>query len=265
MPSSTESSIPKALATFRWRWVLVAIVVGALLVTLVVAVGRGYLPGTTAVPHTDTIVLVGVLAFLLTGIIVGFASPGNTVAEAGVAGLVLAIFSELIIIGTMEDVQVMWLPLGLVGGFFLTLAGAWVGELLQGTLKDREGRRGKLQWPWVLAGVMIGVLLNAYSVILGSAFFSLTPAAALVAFAASFLITGFFVGLFSPGITLAEPALAGVGVIVVDAFITSAGLDAPFPLMAIIIAALGAFVLALVGGWVGELAQLGWHRAHPAK
>ena len=36
----------------------------------------------------------------------------------------------------------------------------------------------------------------------------------------------------------------------------------PFIILAIVIAAAGAFVLALVGGWLGELAQAGWERRH---
>jgi MFS family permease len=206
-------------------------------------------PYTTEIPNTGTVIFVGVLAFVLTGIIVGFASPGNTIAEAGVAGLVLSIFSVAIAAGAVEEVELMWLP---------------VGELLQGTLSDREDRKGHLQWMWVGAGVVIGVLLNSYAVVLGRALFGLGPGGILIAYSLSFLITGFLIGAFSPGITLAEPALAAVGVIIVDALVTAGGLGAPFPMLAIIIASVCAFCLALVGGWVGELAQVSWQRTHPA-
>jgi hypothetical protein len=262
MAAGSDSATGKALASFRWTWTLIALALGAFLITLLVQVVRGDVPTTTAIPHTDTVIFTGALAFVLMGVLVGFASPGKTIAEAGLAGLVLAIFAEVVAVGAMETVELMWLPMGIVGGFALSLGGAWVGEMLQGTLKDRENRKGHLQWPWVGVGIIIGVLLNSYFVLLGRAIFEMGPQGILIAFSASFLITGFFVGVFSPGVTLAEPALAAIGVIVVDAVITSGGLDAPFPLLAIVIAAAGAFVLALVGGWLGELAQAGWERRH---
>ena len=264
MASWTDSSTADALGSFRWRWVLISVAVGAVLITLLVQVARGDLPYTTEIPNTNTVIFVGVLAFVLTGIIVGFASPGNTIPEAGIAGLVLSIFSVAIAAGAVEEVELMWLPLGIIGGFSLTLGGAWVGELLQGTLADREDRKGHLQWPWVGAGVVIGVLLNSYAVVLGKALFGLGPGGILIAYSVSFLVTGFLIGAFSPGITLAEPAIAAVGVIVVDALVTAGGLGAPFPLLAIIIASACAFCLALVGGWIGELAQVSWQRTHPA-
>lgn len=264
MVPRTDSGTAQALRAFRWKWVLISLAVGAALVAILVEVARGDLPHTIEIPHTDTVITAGVLAFVLSGLLVGFASPGNTIAEAGVAGLCLAIFCEAVIVTLLDDIIFWWMPLGIVGGFVLALGGGWVGELLQGTLEDRSGRRGRLQWPWIGAGVIIGVLLSSYFVLLGKALFGLDALGILLGFSSSFLITGFFVGVFSPGITLLEPALAGIGAIFVDAFVSGAGLGAPFPVLAVLIAAVGAFVLSLVGGWIGEWTQMRWGSTRPA-
>jgi hypothetical protein len=255
MSTIFEERVTEAMATFSWKWTVIAFALGALLITVLVEVVRGDLPRTTAIPQVDTVILTGTLAFVLMGVLVGYASPGRTIMEAGVAGLVLGVFAEAIAVGSIEEVEIIWMPLGIIGGFVLSVGGAWVGEMLQGTLTDAEDRRGQLQWPWIGVGVIIGVMLNSYSVLLGRAIFGWQELGILIAFSVSFILTGFFVGLFSPGITLAEPALAAVGVIVVNAFVTSRGLDAPFPLLVIIFAAFAAFILALVGGWFGEIVQ----------
>lgn len=263
MDSPVDTPLARAIQAFRWRWFLFAVALGAILITLLMAIARGDLPHTTQIPHTDTVIFVGVLAFVLTGILVGFTSPGRTIAEAGIAGLVLAIIGEAVAIRTFEAVHPIWLILGIWGGFSLGLGGGWVGELLQGTLDDPDARRGKLQWPWVGAGVFLGVLLSSLFVVLGRAIFAIDGMGVLIGFSVSFLVTGFFVGVCSPGITLLEPALAGLGAILVDALVLAGGLGAFFPVLGILIAGMGAFVLALVGGWIGEVIQAGWHRVHP--
>ena len=55
--------------------------------------------------------------------------------------------------------------------------------------------------------------------------------------------------------TLVEPALASVGAIFVDAVVIMGALEAWFPLLGILIVAGAAFLLALVGGWIGEVVQ----------
>ncbi len=115
----------------------------------------------------------------------------------------------------------------------------------------------EIKWRWVLVGVVFiygsqlllagagrafgaGVepLVFYQALFLGFTFFS-------------FFLGGFVVGLLSPGRTVVEPPLAAVG---------AALLDAGFPPLSAVQTAAGSwplivmvgFVLALLGGWMGE-------------
>jgi hypothetical protein len=49
--------------------------------------------------------------------------------------------------------------------------------------------------------------------------------------------------------------MAAILVMILDALLALAGFQAPFPLIAVIVAAVLAFVIALAGGYVGEVAH----------
>lgn len=125
---------------------------------------------------------------------------------------------------------------------------------MQGTPESGTDR-GLLSWPWILVGITLGLLLSTYGVFVGRALSGLQPLQILITYCVSFLITGFFVGFLSPGVTLIEPALAGGGLVPIDAVLAAVGFDAPFPAAGIGIAVIVALVLALPGGWVGEVLQ----------
>lgn len=241
-------------AHFRWGWMTIGLVVGTLLISTFVAVVW------QEQPRPAVAFLVGGLTFVLAGIFVGFNSPGSTILEPALAGGVIALAASLIlsfmgVYPASTATVVSWL----VAGVVLSGAGGWVGELMQGTLGESAGTV-RLKWSWIVVGVVLGFVLNTYFVFVGRALFQLSSMGILVSFLASFLVTGFFVGFFSPGVTLAEPAIAGVILVALDVAVSSLGFGAPFPIGAILLGFGSAFVLALAGGWLGEMMQAGERR-----
>lgn len=236
-------------SSFRWGWMAIGIVVGSLLISTFVGVVWN------EQPRPGVAFLIGGLTFVLAGIFVGFNSPGKTVVEPGVAGGIIAlaagtILSSMGIYPVGAGTLVVWL----ITGTILSAVGGWVGELMQGTIGS-ETARNKIQWPWIVVGVVLGFVFNVYFVFVGRALFGLDPVGIMISFGLSFLLSGFFVGFFSPGVTLAEPAIAGVLLVAMNAMVTVFGFQAPFPLAAILLGFVGAFCLALAGGWIGELVQ----------
>lgn len=230
----------------RWRWVLIGAALGAALVTSFVwltAVGP---------PRREVVLLVGALTLVLNGAVVAGLSPGNTIREAALAGGVLALLAGAsVTLVPGFDLEPRWAVSGLVLAPVLAGLGGWVGEVMQGTLTSRAPR-GRVQWAWVGAGTVLGVLLSYYALFVGHAVFPVGFGPVLAAFVASFGVMGFFVGYFSPGYTLLEPALAGIAVIAVDGVLAAVGFDAPFPLGTLLAAAAVGFVMGMAGGWLGE-------------
>jgi hypothetical protein len=236
-------------ARFRWGWVTIGVIVGALLIATFVGVVWN------EQPRPAVALLVAGLTFVLAGIFVGFNSPGTTVVEPGIAGAIISLAAALILSSLDAfPVTVGLLATWLVAGGALSALGGWVGELMQGTVAG-GARRGRIQWPWIVVGVVLGFVFNVYFVFVGRALFSLGSLGLLGSFALSFLLTGFFVGFFSPGVTLAEPAVAGLILVVLDSLVTAFWFGAPMPVLTVALGLVGAFLLGLLGGWFGELVQ----------
>ena len=180
-------------------------------------------------PRPDVAILVGTLTFGLVGVLVGYKSPGATVAEASVAGVLLAAltFAEIRLIEGVEP-SLVNMTVGFVTAAALSAIGGWAGEVLQGTYKVDASQ--KLQWPWIGVGTLLGVMLSVYSVFVPWAFGDVGALGILLFFSASFFIVTFFVAYFSPGVTILEPALAAILIIVIDTGLALFGFSAPFPL-----------------------------------
>ena len=147
----------------------------------------------------------------------------------------------------------MWLVAPLYSAA-LCMLGGWVGEMLQGTL-DVSTRDDALDWPWVIVSVVVGLTLGTFSVLLATARFGVNAEQSLWIFATSFFVTGVFIGFFSPGMTLVEPAIAaGLMTIINVGFVIAWYGDLPLGEI-LLIASGGGIVLALIGGWLGEKLQ----------
>lgn len=223
---STSDAPARWNSRLHWGWMLVGVLLGAVLITTFVGLVWSELP------RPNVSILVGGLTFILTGVFVAYFSPGETILEPALSGIVLAALTGIVLALVVGmELTPLLVGVGLPAGFLLAMLGGWVGELMQGTLRSSEATEG-IQWPWIAVGIVLGAILNAYFVFGGRALVGFSPLGVLVAFSASFVIAGLFVGLFSPGVTLLEPALAGLGLVALDVVITRAGLGAPFPVQA---------------------------------
>jgi len=233
----------------RWAWVIAGVGLGSMLISVFVYVVDPQLqrPAATALLVTLTLVL--------TGILVGYHSPGETIRETAIVGVILAILTAVVLsafLGVRIPI-IAWLLTPFYAAT-LAMAGGWVGELLQGTLDEAYDDKA-VDWPWVFVSVIIGFTLSAYLIFLGQALFDLGPVATLVVFAASFLLTGWIVGFFSLGVTIVEPAIAAGLMVVLDSAFVVLWLERTPSLQAILIAIFASVLLALLGGWLGEKTQ----------
>lgn len=234
-----------------WNWVAIGVGVGVILLGTLVPVVRHQ------TPRPDVALLVGGLTFLVMGIFVGYRSPGETIREAALAGVFLVVLSFLAIgIGFELPITAGLAAGGLLLGVALSALGGWVGEILQGTMAHGTGGGG-LAWPWILVGAVVGLLLNVYTVFVLQLVLDLAPAGVLTGFLASFVVMAFLVGYASPGFTILEPALAAVIVIAADMLLVVAGFAPAYAPGQVALAAAGAFLLALGGGYAGEMAAAG--------
>ena len=128
------SAAEKQIKKFLWKWVLVGVVLGFAFNVLFV-----FLLSTMFLVYLFKFAFIGfIVSFVLTGFIVGFKSPGETLKEPAVAGLLAVIldwlFLKFIIV---LAVPTMYLVLGLIMGFMLSLFGAWLGEKYQQSVEQK--------------------------------------------------------------------------------------------------------------------------------
>ncbi len=246
MTERESPSVPGGSPPISWNWVLIGVVAGALLLASLIPIVRD-LP-----PRPDVAILVGALTFALMGVLVAFKSPGATVREAALSGIVLALLT-FVGIRFIEDVSVApaLSAMGFAAAILLSAVGGWAGEVLQGTYRSTSTEG--LQWAWIAVGTVLGVMLSVYAVFVPAGLWGFGGLGILACFSASFLVTAFFVGFFSPGITILEPALAAVLTIVIDGGLAALGFSAPFPLPVIVLGMLWVFLVALAGGYFGEV------------
>lgn len=240
----------------EWKWVIAGVMAGLIIV------GASYYI-VAPVFHSPAIqTLVMMVGFSITGVIVGYFSPGVTIREAGIAGAIVMVLIMLLmwISGDPENmvadkfIDFLLLLLGI--GF--SLAGAWAGEKLQGddtAATDEDKAEDIIHWKWVLSGVVIGFALNALFVFLTAPVFQVNMNVALVAFLISFLVTGFIVGYKSPGVTLKEPAIAGIFTVIIDWVFLEFGINLPIAADNLISGLALGFLFSLLGAWLGEKYQ----------
>jgi hypothetical protein len=198
----------------HWKWVILSVIVGLIIV------GASYFIVAPTFHSGEVQALVMLVGFVIAGAIIGYFSPGITINEASVGGaLVMVVMLFLLYITKAEThfsaaINLLFLILGV--GF--SWVGGWAGEKLQGDESSAaEAQVKKFLWKWVLVGVIIGFAFNILFVFLLSTIFLVHLFKfAFVGFIISFVITGFIVGFKSPGVTLKEPAVAGLLVVILD-------------------------------------------------
>jgi hypothetical protein len=237
----------------HWKWVILSVIAGLIIV------GASYFMVAPTFHSGEVQALIMLGGFIVTGVIIGYFSPGITINEASVGGALVMVVMLLLLTITNAEIQftksinLLLLILGV--GF--SWVGGWAGEKLQGDDSSAEEKLvKKFLWKWVLVGVIIGFALNVLFVFLLSTLFP--PHIFKFAFAGfivSFVVTGFIVGVKSPGVTLKEPAVAGIFAVILDWVFLRLIISLRVPAMYIIVGLIMGFLISLFGAWLGEKYQ----------
>ncbi len=250
-----SDEITKTAAPTQWKWVVIGVVVG------VIIIGGSFFIVAPTFHSTAIQALVVLIGFVVTGGIVGYFSPGVTIKEAFFAGLILMFVFALIFSTTPwgEGQSTQMLILLLVFSGILSQAGAWMGEKIQGSFERKDSSAKDdvgFQWKWVFAGLALGLVLNVLFVFLLAPLFNINLSIIHIAFSVSFILLGFIIGYKSPGVTLKEPAVAGAIAVVGDWLFIQYGIQLPVPVGYIAFGVVEGFLLTLLGAWLGERYQL---------
>lgn len=243
----------------HWKWVILSVIAGLIIV------GASYFIVAPTFHSSEIQMLVMLVGFIVTGAIIGYFSPGVTLKEASVGGalvMVLMIFFlylEHTFNITKVDIQFSSAInlLLLILGVSFSWVGGWAGEKLQGDESSTaEAHATKFLWKWVLVGVIIGFALNILFVFLLSTLFLVYLLKfAFIGFIVSFVITGFIVGYKSPGITLKEPAVAGLLSVLLDWIFLKFFISIAVSPMYLTLGLTVGFLISLFGAWLGEKYQ----------
>ncbi len=236
----------------QWKWIGIGTIVGVVLTTLLFQImsdtfSSFYIP-----------LFIGLLSYVIMGIIIGYKSPGYTLKEPAIGGLFAMIITMAILHYvfnyTPPEGQMIAAPFL---AFFLALLGGWVGEELQGS-QQRAAKTttiAGLEWAWVITGTVIGFILNNIFVYGLFALLRFGVAGILISLGASFIIAGIIVGYKSPGVNDEEAALAGVLGVILNFLFIYFGFGAMLDIQYLVIGLIGGFILSFVGGWIGEEMQ----------
>jgi hypothetical protein len=223
--------------------------------------------GTPAVP------LIGmVTGFLLAGIVTGYLSEQETVAEPYIGAIVTAVAAYFVFanagLPSFTDVGAAFEPVFIltsVNGLVATLAGAWTGEKLQRTYYQEASR---LAWGWIMAGAVLGIGLVLFFLaplvwmfgLFSGPEMAIAPSKVWVLLIALALGTGgsgFFSAYRSPGDTAGETIISGLvtATLLFDLFYFGLGGRTMVSSLGLAMALGTSLVASLVGGLFGEAAQ----------
>ena len=246
MKNASES---ESFMGIEWFWVAAGSVVGLLLIGLLVFMSSVKFHNV-AIPY-----LIGGLAYIITGMILGHYSPGHTIKEAAIAGLLIPIIGLLLIEldlfqSHIEDLSLLQTGILIVGGVILTQLGGWIGEELEGY--DHPTKF--IQWHWIVVASVIGFMLNCFILFFVALFvYKVIPITIFLAL--SVLASGIVAGYKSPGHTEIECGIAGAVTILLDYLFLAFGLEIEIPLWIFFVALIGGGIFGLFGGWIGERIQ----------
>jgi hypothetical protein len=237
----------------QWKWVIIGALVG------LVIVGISYYVIEQTFHSIQIQILVMLVGCAVTGAVVGYFSPGVTIKEAAIAGTIVVLTMAGFLYAVDADVakNLAINVLLIVLGIPVSWIGGWAGENLQGSEVnlDEELKTDKIQWKWVLTSVVVGFALNVIFVLLPSKIFNINLNVALAAFLFSFVIAGFIVGYKSPGVTIKEPAFAGIIAVILEWLFIEFGLQLNIAIPYLIAGLALGFLFTLIGAWMGEKYQ----------
>ncbi len=246
---SKNESENRSFMQIEWFWVIAGSVVGLLLIGLLVFMSSVKFHNP-AIPY-----LIGGLAYVITGMILGHYSPGHTVKETAISGIIIPIVGLILIkfniVQThIENLNLIQTIVLIIGGVVLTELGGWIGEELEGY--DHPTKF--IQWHWIIVASVIGFMLNCFILFFVALFvYKLIPITIFLAL--SVLVSGIVAGYKSPGHTEIECGIAGGITILLDYLFLAFGLEIEIPLWILFIALIGGGIFGLFGGWIGERIQ----------
>jgi hypothetical protein len=249
----------------QWKWILIGLFFGLVITFLSMDLIAPNYPGS--IMPTFIVMVIG---FSIMGIFVGYLSPGITIKESSISGIIMIIIFLLYFsILSQISIPLYYIIVTSIVGFVFSLLGGWIGEVLQAQSPQKTSG---LQWSWIAVGVVLGFLVsNTLLLILAPKYNERTV---LYILSIGFIITGIIVGLKSPGKTILESTVAGVITVLLDylfiIFITTQNISIyvfqeqnltthTLQLKITVIQIIGGFIvgliLALVGGVIGEALQ----------
>jgi hypothetical protein len=239
--------------SLQWKWVIIGSLVG------LVIVGASYYITEQTFHNIQIQILVMLVGCAVTGGVVGYFSPGVTVKEAAIGGTIVVLIMTGFLYAVDADVakNLAINALLIILGIPISWVGGWAGENLQGSIVnlDEELKTNKIHWKWVITSVVVGFALNVLFVFLPSKIFNIDLNVALVAFLVSFVIAGFIVGYKSPGVTIKEPAFAGIIAVILEWLFLEFGLKLEIAIPYLIAGLALGFLFTLIGAWLGEKYQ----------
>ena len=144
MSKDTQQTVQQ----MQWKWVIIGALVG------LVIVGASYYIVEQTFHNIQIQILVMLVGCAVTGVVVGYFSPGVTIKEAAVGGtiVVLAMCGFLYAVDADVAKNVGINVLLVVLGIPVSWIGGWAGENLQGSdvNLDKELKTDKIQWKWVI-------------------------------------------------------------------------------------------------------------------
>ena len=231
-------------------------VAGSLVIGLIAVFGLGWMSGSTfaALPFPVLSLLSG---YILSGMVAGLLSKGETISEPVISSVIvsLALYFFLPGLNLQGFAEIHPENILLIGlnGIMLSFAGAWAGEMLQGTMESASEAQ-HLEWGWVLAGTILGVMVSILVSTLLIIFLGFVFTPLMIAFVIGLFITGFLIGYRSAGVTIMEAALAGLFTLVINVDILTLALVPP-GFDEIMIALILGGMLSMIGAWIGEKVQ----------
>jgi hypothetical protein len=237
----------------HWKWVILSVIAGLIIV------GASYFIVAPTFHSGEVQAIVMLVGFIVTGVIIGYYSPGITINEASVGGALVMLLMLWLIYFTKVDIHFSMLIniLLLILGVGFSWVGGWAGEKLQGDEDSAaEAQVQKFLWKWVIVGVIVCFALNILFVfILSKLFLIHIFKFAFVGFVVSFVVAGFIVGFKSPGVTLKEPAVAGLLAVILDWIYLKFIITLSIPTMYLVIGLIMGLMISFLGAWLGEKYQ----------
>jgi hypothetical protein len=200
--------------------------------------------------------------FIVTGFLIGFFSKGVTFVEPGIGSILISIVLFFLIPAlNLRGFEGVWNSDWMIifmNSILLTFVGAWLGEKFEDSSLNSEMLiKGNFDWGWMIAGTIMGItfsmiLVNLLDLVLGH-----NPSGFVIPYFVALLVSGLVVGWKSPGYTVLEGGLSGFLTVTMVFNIARLTLitEEPIGEWYIILGILLAFVVSIIGSWIGEKIQ----------